>query len=148
MHWFGVSICEKVIAIFMYQLFINLFTDISITCYRNNSPSALELKCIEVWLISCTMFVFFALLEYFIVLFGIRYDKHWRHKKKDLDLERINLANNHVAAPPKIDRLRLFGTSKVQPQDHARSDLKDNVPGPRDDLQRVNIFLFNYSAVY
>lgn len=56
--------------------------------YRNNSPNALELKCIEVWLISCTLFVFFALLEYFVVLFGIRYDKHWRHKKQDL--ERIN----------------------------------------------------------
>ncbi|PSN30364.1 hypothetical protein C0J52_25959 [Blattella germanica] len=55
---------------------------------RNNSPSALELKCIEVRLISCTLFVFFALLEYFIVLFGIRYDKFWRHKKRDLD--RIN----------------------------------------------------------
>lgn len=40
------------------------------------------------WLISCTLFVFFALLEYFVVLFGIRYDKHWRHKKQDL--ERIN----------------------------------------------------------
>jgi len=56
--------------------------------YRNNSPNALELKCIEVWLISCTLFVFFALLEYFVVLFGIRYDKYWRHKKQDL--ERIN----------------------------------------------------------
>jgi len=32
--------------------------------------------------------VFFALLEYFVVLFGIRYDKYWRHKKQDL--ERIN----------------------------------------------------------
>lgn len=56
--------------------------------HRNNSPNALELKCIEVWLISCTLFVFFALLEYFVVLFGIRYDKYWRHKKQDL--ERIN----------------------------------------------------------
>lgn len=32
--------------------------------------------------------MFFALLEYFVVLFGIRYDKYWRHKKQDL--ERIN----------------------------------------------------------
>lgn len=78
----------------------------------NNSPDALELKCIEVsavlftaitngqsanlifliefgcllrvlqvWLISCTLFVFLALMEYFIVLFGIRYDKHWRTVK-------------------------------------------------------------------
>lgn len=68
---------------------------------RNNSPDALELKCIEVhkhnfllhsnsicksnlqvWLLCCTFFVFLALMEYFIVLFGIRYDKHWRQQKK------------------------------------------------------------------
>ncbi|XP_026686531.1 glycine receptor subunit alpha-3-like [Diaphorina citri] len=59
---------------------------------RNNSPSALELKCIEVWLISCTCFVFLAMLEYFIVLFGIRYDKHWRHKHRDLD----HLADHNI----------------------------------------------------
>ncbi|KAF4522028.1 hypothetical protein B566_EDAN010905 [Ephemera danica] len=45
---------------------------------RNNSPNALELKCIEVWLISCILFVFVALLEYFVVLFAMRYDKNWR----------------------------------------------------------------------
>ncbi|XP_049789238.1 glycine receptor subunit alpha-4-like [Schistocerca nitens] len=59
---------------------------------RNNSPPALELKCIEVWLISCTLFVFFALIEYFVVLFGIRYDKHWRQKKRDTER----------AAPPPL----------------------------------------------
>ncbi|XP_059480942.1 glycine receptor subunit alpha-4-like isoform X2 [Neocloeon triangulifer] len=48
---------------------------------RNNSPNALELKCIEVWLISCILFVFVALLEYFVVLFAMRYDKHWRRNK-------------------------------------------------------------------
>lgn len=35
----------------------------------------------QVWLISCTLFVFLALMEYFIVLFSIRYDKHWRTAK-------------------------------------------------------------------
>ncbi|XP_059057061.1 glycine receptor subunit alpha-4-like [Achroia grisella] len=49
-----------------------------------NSPDALELKCIEVWLISCTIFVFLALMEYFIVLFGIRYDKSWSRRRQDL----------------------------------------------------------------
>ncbi|KAM3963051.1 glycine receptor subunit alpha-4 [Aphomia sociella] len=49
-----------------------------------NSPDALELKCIEVWLISCTLFVFFALMEYFVVLFGIRYDKSWSSRRQDL----------------------------------------------------------------
>ncbi|KAL1451504.1 hypothetical protein WDU94_005875 [Cyamophila willieti] len=63
---------------------------------RNNSPSALELKCIEVWLISCTCFVFLAMLEYFIVLFGIRYDKAWRHKHRDLD----HLADHNIEAGP------------------------------------------------
>lgn len=30
------------------------------------------------WLISCILFVFVALLEYFVVLFAMRYDKNWR----------------------------------------------------------------------
>lgn len=54
-----------------------------ISC-SSNSPDALELKCIEVWLISCTIFVFLALLEYFVVLFGIRYDKSWSRRRQDL----------------------------------------------------------------
>ncbi|XP_035785091.1 glycine receptor subunit alpha-1-like isoform X2 [Anopheles albimanus] len=63
---------------------------------RNNSPDALELKCLEVWLISCTLFVFFALMEYFIVLFGIRYDKHWR-------VARAVQAQHHASSmPPSI----------------------------------------------
>ncbi|XP_050094626.1 glycine receptor subunit alpha-1-like [Anopheles aquasalis] len=63
---------------------------------RNNSPDALELKCLEVWLISCTLFVFFALMEYFIVLFGIRYDKHWR-------VARAAQAQHHASSmPPSI----------------------------------------------
>ncbi|XP_013195946.1 glycine receptor subunit alpha-2 isoform X1 [Amyelois transitella] len=49
-----------------------------------NSPDALELKCIEVWLIWCTIFVFLALMEYFVVLFGIRYDKSWCQRRQDL----------------------------------------------------------------
>lgn len=64
----------------------------------NNSPNALELKCIEVWIISCTLFVFLSLLEYFVVLFGMRYEKHWRHKKKDL--ERITKELTSGISPP------------------------------------------------
>ncbi|KAL0272175.1 UNVERIFIED_CONTAM: hypothetical protein PYX00_005255 [Menopon gallinae] len=63
---------------------------------RNNSPNALELKCIEVWIISCTLFVFLSLLEYFVVLFGMRYEKHWRHKKKDLERLANELASPQV----------------------------------------------------
>lgn len=84
---------------------------------RNNSPSALELKCIEVWLISCTLFVFLALMEYFIVLFGIRYDKHWRHKKAELDFHRET--NNQLAK----ERLSKLFSQKIIPQEnhHANS---------------------------
>lgn len=80
--------------------------------YRNNSPSALELKCIEVWLISCTLFVFLALVEYFVVLFGMRYDKHWRHTKRDLDNcgmenDPMKTGSFNRPLPP------LFGSNKV-----------------------------------
>lgn len=47
---------------------------------------------VQVWLISCTLFVFLALMEYFIVLFSIRYDKHWRTAK----------AKSPTVAPPTI----------------------------------------------
>lgn len=42
---------------------------------------------LQVWLISCTLFVFLALMEYFIVLFGIRYDKHWRTAKTKIHVK-------------------------------------------------------------
>lgn len=43
------------------------------------------------------MFVFMSLMEYFIILFGMRYDKHWRHaKKKAHDLNK--------AASPRLPR--------------------------------------------
>ncbi|XP_063378304.1 glycine receptor subunit alpha-2-like isoform X2 [Cydia fagiglandana] len=62
-----------------------------------NSPDALELKCIEVWLISCTIFVFLALLEYFVVLFGIRYDKSWCRRRADM---RRAASAAQLAPPP------------------------------------------------
>ncbi|KAL7049363.1 hypothetical protein ACKWTF_003667 [Chironomus riparius] len=78
---------------------------------RNNSPDALELKSIEVWLLCCTFFVFLALMEYFIVLFGIRYDSHWRrtqfvaqaHAASGLHPQpspaRINIPNQNLQIP-------------------------------------------------
>lgn len=114
-------ILEQVLLVTTLLSLVTMFDTV-----RNNSPNALELKCIEVcatsnhnsmncaisfaakcwisfhihrrrffphvsfssngvaaqvWLISCTLFVFLALMEYFIVLFGIRYDKHWRRAK-------------------------------------------------------------------
>ncbi|XP_026758040.1 gamma-aminobutyric acid receptor subunit delta-like isoform X2 [Galleria mellonella] len=63
-----------------------------------NSPDALELKCIEVWLISCTIFVFLALMEYFVVLFGIRYDKSWSRRRQDLR----RAASAAQLAPPML----------------------------------------------
>ncbi|KAI8434813.1 hypothetical protein MSG28_003319 [Choristoneura fumiferana] len=53
--------------------------------------------CIEVWLISCTIFVFLALLEYFVVLFGIRYDKSWCQRRQDL---RRAASAAQLAPPP------------------------------------------------
>jgi hypothetical protein len=108
---------------------------------RNNSPDALELKSIEVkllllyyqcdnrkeinfnflfnefkvWLLCCTFFVFLALMEYFVVLFGIRYDSHWRRSqmvaqsnatsgimnpKASPAPSRINLSNQNLQVPP------------------------------------------------
>ncbi|XP_055532254.1 glycine receptor subunit alpha-2-like isoform X1 [Wyeomyia smithii] len=103
---------------------------------RNNSPDALELKCLEVWLISCTLFVFFALIEYFIVLFGIRYDKHWRVAAKahvqvapPVQLQStLSLSQNTVETPMnstharrenglESNTLKVTGTNKVQPQE-------------------------------
>lgn len=67
------------------------------TSSSTNSPDALELKCIEVWLISCTIFVFLALMEYFVVLFGIRYDKSWSRRRADL---RRAASAAQLAPPP------------------------------------------------
>ncbi|KAG6452752.1 hypothetical protein O3G_MSEX007746 [Manduca sexta] len=73
-----------------------------------NSPDALELKCIEVWLISCTMFVFIALLEYFVVLFGIRYDKSWSRRRQDL---RRAASAAQLAPPPlHVNHSQRLGT--------------------------------------
>lgn len=77
--------------------------------YRNNSPNSLELKAIEVWIISCTLFVFFALIEYFVVLFGMRYDKHWRHPKKEFDSQ-LNMHSNK-------NRLGYNGDHRIAPLD-------------------------------
>ncbi|XP_075218211.1 glycine receptor subunit alpha-2-like [Lycorma delicatula] len=100
---------------------------------RNNSPSALELKCIEVWIISCTLFVFLALMEYFIVLFGIRYDKHWRQRK---GLERIAAINNHNVTN-KDEHSKLFINSKIQPQsgDTQNTEQKTDKNLPREEFQ-------------
>lgn len=95
------------------------------TLCRNNSPSALELKCIEVWLISCTLFVFLALVEYFVVLFGMRYDKHWRHNKRDLD--------GGTTRPTVFGRQPFFGSNKVH-------DTGNNAVGA-DDANSVSVNL-------
>lgn len=48
------------------------------------------------WLISCILFVFLALIEYFIVLFGIRYDKHWRTAKTITKAMASNMSSNEI----------------------------------------------------
>ncbi|XP_041976829.1 gamma-aminobutyric acid receptor subunit delta-like isoform X3 [Aricia agestis] len=77
------------------------------TVRYTNSPDALELKCIEVWLISCTLFVFFALLEYFVVLFGIRYDKSWSRRRQDM---RRAASSAQLAPPIHINHTQRLST--------------------------------------
>ncbi|XP_052873845.1 glycine receptor subunit alpha-2-like [Anopheles cruzii] len=124
---------------------------------RNNSPDALELKCLEVWLISCTLFVFFALMEYFIVLFGIRYDKHWRVSKShhhhlssmppsitlqsavtlaqstmDTSINSASFQRENGLEPSAALKVS-GGGNKIQPQDHSKatsaslSNIQDSV---------------------
>lgn len=108
---------------------------------RNNSPSALELKCIEVWLLSCTLFVFLALVEYFIVLFGMRYDKHWRHRKRDLDGDRSAPAlfgsNKVHAAAVATDNASSVGTIRIVSN---RIKLGDS----HGFIRKTNISIFNF----
>ncbi|XP_050668032.1 glycine receptor subunit alpha-4-like isoform X2 [Leptidea sinapis] len=73
----------------------------------SNSPDALELKCIEVWLISCTIFVFLALMEYFVVLFGIRYDKNWSKRRQDL---RRAASTAQLAPPMHVNHTQRLST--------------------------------------
>ncbi|XP_058829514.1 glycine receptor subunit alpha-2-like isoform X1 [Topomyia yanbarensis] len=121
---------------------------------RNNSPDALELKCLEVWLISCTLFVFFALIEYFIVLFGIRYDKHWRvaHKthvqvappvqlQSTISLAETPMNSTHTRRENGIENtnLRVTSTNRVQPQegDPTKASSIGNLSGNFQNTQHV-----------
>ncbi|XP_041770852.1 glycine receptor subunit alpha-1-like isoform X1 [Anopheles merus] len=122
---------------------------------RNNSPDALELKCLEVWLISCTLFVFFALMEYFIVLFGIRYDKHWRVAKAQHASSippSITLQSAVTMAQSTMDTsinsasfqrenglehatLKVSGTNKIQPHDHNSKTTSASLSNIQDTVQ-------------
>ncbi|XP_049289655.1 glycine receptor subunit alpha-2-like isoform X1 [Anopheles funestus] len=122
---------------------------------RNNSPDALELKCLEVWLISCTLFVFFALMEYFIVLFGIRYDKHWRVAKAQHASSippSITLQSAVTLAQTTMDTsinsatfqrenglehttLKVSGSNKVQPHDHNSKTASASLSNIQDTVQ-------------
>lgn len=64
----------------------------------------------QVWLLCCTFFVFLALMEYFVVLFGIRYDSHWRRQLKAAHVQdqtqhlqpsssKNHISNQNVSAP-------------------------------------------------
>lgn len=87
----------KTYLIILYVTKYQLKYELLILHFSTNSPDALELKCIEVWLISCTIFVFLALMEYFVVLFGIRYDKSWSRRRADL---RRAASAAQLAPPP------------------------------------------------
>ena len=83
----------------------------------------LSLSHIKVWLLCCTFFVFLALMEYFIVLFGIRYDSHWRRTQLVAQAAqnfqpqpspaRINLSNQNLQIPnlPNVETpVKLFSS--------------------------------------
>ncbi|XP_059614205.1 glycine receptor subunit alpha-2-like [Phlebotomus argentipes] len=107
---------------------------------RNNSPDALELKCIEVWLISCTLFVFLALMEYFIVLFGIRYDKHWRTAKTKITITTpspVPPSTLSSIGSPRTNGLehanRIFATAnvnRISPEERG----KEQLPSSTEDI--------------
>lgn len=110
MSWGGFIIMPEVVPGRMVLLVTTLLSLVTMfDTVRNNSPNSLELKAIEVWIISCTLFVFFALIEYFVVLFGMRYDKHWRHPKKEFDSQ-LNMHSNK-------NRLGYNGDHRIAPLD-------------------------------
>ncbi|XP_055920251.1 glycine receptor subunit alpha-2-like isoform X2 [Eupeodes corollae] len=110
MSWGSFVVVPEVVPGRMVLLVTTLLSLITMfDTVRNNSPDALELKCLEVWLISCTLFVFLALMEYFIVLFGIRYDKHWRTSKTlipGLVSPPINLAASGMSSETPMTTFR------------------------------------------
>lgn len=110
MSWGSFVVVPEVVPGRMVLLVTTLLSLITMfDTVRNNSPDALELKCLEVWLISCTLFVFLALMEYFIVLFGIRYDKHWRTSKTlitGLASPTINLAASGMSSETPMTTFR------------------------------------------
>ncbi|GBP85291.1 Glycine receptor subunit beta-type 4 [Eumeta japonica] len=100
MSWGSFCVIPEIVPGRMVLLVTTLLSLITMfDTVSTNSPDALELKCIEVWLISCTIFVFLALLEYFVVLFGIRYDKNWSRRRQDL---RRAASAAQLAPPPLI----------------------------------------------
>ncbi|XP_037926157.1 glycine receptor subunit alpha-4-like isoform X2 [Hermetia illucens] len=147
MSWGSFVVVPEVVPGRMVLLVTTLLSLITMfDTVRNNSPDALELKCIEVWLISCTIFVFLALMEYFIVLFGIRYDKHWRSAKRRISSlsppPTINLAASGMSSEtPTVTVVqtqrkngvehgaRVFNFNKVNPENSPKalqSDMKQD----------------------
>ncbi|XP_037044124.1 glycine receptor subunit alpha-4-like isoform X2 [Bradysia coprophila] len=103
MSWGSFVVIPEVVPGRMVLLVTTLLTLVTMfNTVRNNSPDSLELKCIEVWLISCILFVFLALIEYFIVLFGIRYDKHWRTAKTIT--KAMAMSNSETQMPNSMQR--------------------------------------------
>lgn len=151
MSWGSFVVVPEVVPGRMVLLVTTLLSLITMfDTVRNNSPDALELKCLEVWLISCTLFVFLALMEYFIVLFGIRYDKHWRTSKTlitGLASPTINLAASGMSSETPMTTFRPrrngiehaargFQLNRVNPETktiRSANSLNPNVPTTTDE---------------
>ncbi|XP_055859106.1 glycine receptor subunit alpha-2-like [Episyrphus balteatus] len=156
MSWGSFVVVPEVVPGRMVLLVTTLLSLITMfDTVRNNSPDALELKCLEVWLISCTLFVFLALMEYFIVLFGIRYDKHWRTSKTlipGLASPTINLAASGMSSETPMTTFRGprrngiehaargFQLNRVNPETKtikSTNSLSPNVPPPSAEHQNA-----------
>jgi hypothetical protein len=86
---------------------------------------------LKVWLLCCTFFVFLALMEYFIVLFGIRYDSHWR---------RSQLVSHAVSAfkpPPEPSPARISLSNQNLQVPHSSISNLPNVETPVMNFERT-----------
>lgn len=66
-------------------------------------------------------------MEYFVVLFGMRYDKHWRHPKQEFDSQ--TKRNNN---------LTLYGNQRVAPIENSMVIPTKDVPNPLNIATTLN----------
>jgi hypothetical protein len=80
----------------MYRYFIIFFKYITIklSFSRDDWVSSSHLKAVDVWILLCYLEVFFALIEYCLVLYLIKGDYYWKPKANQVQ----NETNEEAAA--------------------------------------------------